>query len=253
MICLICGLMSQTASAHDYWIMPETFQPKENSILPVAFTSAHKYFANEEIPDITKFRLLVIGPQGRELPLAFCRVEPAAVHALVPVCGDGTYVISAVTTVPDYFSKTTDGWKPGRKTELCDVIRSGKYVKSVKTFLTVGAPSDSYKKTLGHTIEIVPQENPTDLKAGRTLAVLVMYEGKPVKDVPVFGVYEGYKPKDHSDQPVKTKTDANGIAKIELNRPGKWLVYAKYELDTPQNPDADYENYRPYMMFEVAK
>ncbi|MDL1967585.1 MAG: DUF4198 domain-containing protein [Deltaproteobacteria bacterium] len=69
---------------------------------------------------------------------------------------------------------------------------------------------------------MVPRENPSNLKAGQTLSVLVMYQGKPIKDVPVFGVYDGYKPKDHSDQPVKTKTDINGIAKIKLNRPGKW-------------------------------
>ena len=249
----LLGLMLQTSWAHDYWIMPETFQPRQNSIVEVSFTSSHKYFENDEIPDITKFRLQLITPQGQEIPLSYSRVDHKAAWAMVPISGEGTYLICAVTTVPTYFSKTTDGWKPGRKSELQNVVKSGRYVKSVKTFLTVDKPSSSYKKPCGHLIEIVPQENPSNLKAGQTLSVLVMYQGKPIKDVPVFGVFDGYKPKDHSDQPVKTKTDMNGIAKIKLNRPGKWIVYAKHEIDTPHNPDADYENYRPYMMFEVAK
>lgn len=258
-ICLIIitlaflGLMLQTSWAHDYWIMPETFQPKQNSIVEVSFTSSHKYFENDEIPDITKFRLLLITPHGQEIPLSYSRVDHKAAWAAVPISGEGTYLICAVTTVPNYFTKTTDGWKPGRKSEFQNAVQSGRYVKSVKTFLTVDKPSNSYKKPLGHPIEIVPRENPSNLKAGQTLSVLVMYQGKPARDVPVFGIYEGYKPKDHSDQPVKTKTDGNGIAQIKLNHPGKWVIYAKYEFKTPDNPDADYENYRPYMMFEIKQ
>jgi uncharacterized GH25 family protein len=245
------GFPVSTTSAHDYWIMPETFHPGRDSILTAAFTASHNYFVSEEVPDITKFRVLVVTPQGQEMPLAFSRVESQAAWFQVPISGEGTYTISAVTTVPDYYSKTTDGWKPGRKSELENVVSSGKYIKSIKTLITVGTASDSYKNALGHAIEMVPQENPSVLKVGQELPVLVMYQGKPAKDVPVFGIYQGYKPKDHSDQPVKTKTNANGIARIKVDRSGPWVVFAKYEFDTPGNPHTDYENYRPYMMFEV--
>ena len=39
----------------------------------------------------------------------------------------------------------------------------------------------------------------------------------------------------------------------DVDRPGKWLVFTKYEFETPQNPDIDYANYRAYMMFEIKK
>ncbi|MDY6972454.1 MAG: hypothetical protein SV775_09010, partial [Thermodesulfobacteriota bacterium] len=60
MALLFHGLMLSPVLAHDYWIMPETFQPKQNSILYASFTSGHNYFESEEIPDITKFRMLFI-------------------------------------------------------------------------------------------------------------------------------------------------------------------------------------------------
>jgi uncharacterized GH25 family protein len=236
---------------HDYWIMPESFRHKGNDVTEAAFTQGHHYFDLEEVPDISKYRISMVTPQNREIPLSYSRVEAKAAWISIPLAGPGTYVISAASTAPGYFCQTTDGWKTGRKSEHENVLKAGKYVKSVKSFVTVERPTDSYKMLLGHTIEIIPQKNPTELKVGQILPILVLYQGRPVADVPVFGIYEGYKPKDHSDQPVKTTTKENGIAEVKLSRAGKWLVYAKYEFDTPASPHADFENYRPYMMIEV--
>ncbi len=41
---IFCGLMFSQVWAHDYWILPATFHPAENTILEVAFTSGHGYF-----------------------------------------------------------------------------------------------------------------------------------------------------------------------------------------------------------------
>ncbi len=247
------GFMFSNVWAHDYWIIPETFQPKQNSILGVRFGAGHTYFENEETPDVTKFRLLLISPQGKEIPVAWSRIYSKAAYAKIPIFGQGTYIISAVSTMPEYWSKTTDGFTPGRKSEVQNVLSGGMYVKSIKTFITVGTSSNCYKKSLGHIIEIIPQENPSVLKPGMNLSVLIMFQNKPLENVPVFGIYENYKPKDHSDQPIKTRTDKNGIATVKIDRPGKWLIYALHEFKTPGNSDADFENYRPYMMFEIEK
>ena len=252
-IMLFYGFMFSDVWAHDYWIMPETFQPKQNSILKISFGAGHAYFENEETPDVTKFRLLLISPQGREIPIACSRIDSKAIYAKIPIFGQGTYIISAVSTMPEYWSKTTDGFTPGRKSEFQNVLSGGMYIKSTKTFFTVGTPSSCYQKSLGHIIEIIPQQNPSVLKTGMNLSVLIMFQNKPLENVPVFGIYEGYKPKDHSDQPVKTRTNKNGIATVKIDRSGKWIIYARHELKTPGNPDADFENYRPYMMFEIKK
>ncbi|MBW1732438.1 MAG: DUF4198 domain-containing protein [Deltaproteobacteria bacterium] len=247
------GSTASSALAHDYWIIPDTFHPPENSMVGVAFSSGHSYFGSVETPDITKYRLNLLTPEGWELPLAYSRVDPKAARAMVPVFGHGTYIIGTSSIRPSYWSKTTEGWVPEPKSRAKNVVEGGKYVKSVKTFLTVGNASDSYKRILGYKIEIVPQKNPAALKPGHSLPLLVLYRGRPVRDATVFAVYEGYKPAEKGTYPVNTKTDMNGIARLRLNRPGKWLIGAKYQFDTPGNPNADYENYRAYIMFERKK
>lgn len=243
--------MVPAARGHDYWIIPESFHHKGNDIIEASFTSSHHYFELEEVPDVSRFRVCMITPQNREIPLSYSRVEAKTARISIPLAGPGTYVISAASSAPGYWCKTTDGWKAGRKSEHKNTVKAGKYIKSIKSFVTVKQPSDSYRMQLGHTIEMVPQKNPSTLKAEQTLPVLVLYEGRPVSGVPVFGIYENYQPKDHSDRPVKTETNGDGIAEVRLDRHGKWLVYAKYEFDTPHSPHADYENYRPYIMFEL--
>ena len=248
---IILGVTLSNGWAHDYWIMPQTFQPKQGAVLEVKFTSSHKYFDNQEVPDITKFRLFLVTPQGGTIPLAYSRVESKAALAKIPISGQGTYIIGATSTKPEYWCQTTNGWERGKRAEHVNVLKAGKYVKSVKTFLSVGQASESFKKALGHTIEIVPQVNPSMLKPGQQLTVSVLFKGRPVGGIPVFGIYEGFKSKEHSDRPVQTQTDANGIASVKVDRSGIWIVFAKYELDTPGEKEVDYANYRPYIMFEV--
>ncbi len=245
------GLGPSFLTAHDYWIMPKTFHPEPATILEVAFTNGHHYFENEGVPDVTKFDMFFIAPQGDYIPLAYTRVEPKAAWAKVPIGSRGTYVIGAASTSPEYWSKTTDGYKPGSRDAHPDALKTGKYVKSVKTYITVGAGSESFRKPLGHEIEIMAQTNPSTLKAGQSLLVSVLYRGEPLVGVPVFGLYEGFKPKDHSDQSIQTKTDENGVASITVDRAGIWIVFAKHETAMAGGDKDDFANYRPYIMFEV--
>lgn len=250
-ILVIVMSLASTAWSHDYWIMPESFSPDGSGVIEAAFTSSHSHFKSEEVPDIAKFRLCMITPQSREVPLAYTSVETQAARIAVPLAGPGTYVLSATSTAAEYWCKTTDGWKTGRKSENKNVVNAGRYVKSVKSFMTVDTPTDSYKMQLGHTIELVPRNNPCTLKVGQTLSITLFHEGRTLADVPVFAIYEGFDAKDHTAPPVETKTAGDGVAKIKIDRPGKWLVFAKYEVNTPDSPHADYDNFRPYMMFEV--
>jgi len=216
-------------------------------MVEVAFSCGHSYFDTMETPDITKYQLNLLTPQGREFPLAYSRVDSKAARAMVPIFGQGTYIIGTSSIRPSYWSQTTKGWVPKPRSMVKNVVKGGKYVKSVKTFLTVGNASDSYKRILGYKIEIVPQRNPAALKPGQSLPLLVLYMGKPLKDVAVYAVYEGYKATKKGIYPVNTKTDVNGIARLRLDRLGQWLICARYEFDTPGNPDADYENCRAYI------
>ncbi len=238
-----------TSSAHDYWIIPDTFNPSESTIVESSFSCGHKYFMDGEVPDITKFKPNLLTPQGISIPLAYSRVGSKVAKIMVPVLGRGTYVMSVSNTMPSYWTVSKNGWVPKPKSMVKNAIKGGKYFKSLKTFLTVGSGSDSYDKIMGYKIEIVPQKNPTTLRPGQALPILVLYDGKPLEGANIFGIFEGYSSTEKDSFPIETKTDKNGLASISMNRPGHWLIGAKYQFNTNKDNDADYENYRAYIMF----
>ncbi|SDU05370.1 DUF4198 domain-containing protein [Desulfobacula phenolica] len=252
-LCITLTAISfSNAFAHHYWISPETFSPKENTTVKTAFTAAHTFFTNEEIPDVTKFEMFVVNPMGRVFPLAYSRATPEAALADVAISGQGSYIVCAVSTSPGYWSQTKEDWQPGKKNEVPGAIKGWKYVKSIKTFLKCKKSSDSYDDHLGFEIEIIPQKDPSTLKSSDSLPVLVVFRGKPIENTQVSAIYEGFSyNKNKSKSPVETKTNSKGMAIIKLNKPGKWLIFAKHEEYTPKSPLADNENYRAYMMFEV--
>jgi len=96
------------------------------------------------------------------------------------------------------------------------------YVKLAKTYVRVGEPSEdrSWAEPLGLALEMVPEKDPTRLKAGETLPLRVFWEGKPIPGLSVGSV--GAAPGHGSLQ----KTDTEGRVSVLLDRPGSWLLRA---------------------------
>lgn len=241
------------AWAHDYWIMPQSFHPAAGSLLEAAFVSGYKYFEGEGTPDVSRFRLFLRTPQGQELPLAISRVASKESWVLAPMLGQGTYQLAAASTMPEYWSQTPEGMKPGGKGQCKDALKTGKFVKTVKTLVTVGQPTPPAPRIFGEMVELVPLSDPTALKPGQKLRVQVLYRGQPQKGLAVTALYQGFQPKEHSQAPVSAQIDDQGQAELLLDRASRWLVYATLEFPTPGSPEADYENHRPYLLFSALR
>lgn len=133
-----------------------------------------------------------------------------------------------------YWLKTTDGWKKATKREgkgkynIVESINSKQWCKGLL------APSTKACEPLGQRFEIVPQTDPTTLRAGDKLGVKVIFDGKPVGGAIVETV-EGHK----SDQKTPFKTDKNGIASVPIQSAGLHLVKAAHKIPTKDDPDAD--------------
>ncbi len=91
-----------------------------------------------------------------------------------------------------------------------------------------GTPNDTgvWKREVGHLIELVPQRNPATVKPGEKLAVLVKYNGKPLRNASVeitdsaTTTVEGQK---------KFPTNAAGIAEVPITHEGLNVVSIDYE------------------------
>lgn len=126
----------------------------------------------------------------------------------------------------------------------------GRELYSRYSKLLVGPLGDSATKPLGHALEIIPQRDPSQLKAGETLPVLVLFKGKPLVDAQVSAVYANAKPKGH-EYPVTTRTDGEGKASLKLDRPGPWYARIIYMEPAQNDPEIDWRSYFSTVTFEV--
>lgn len=123
-----------------------------------------------------------------------------------------------------------------------------RYSKHVKAIYQVGdARTDSYKKVLGYPVEIVPQQNPYNLKVGETLKILCLKDGKPLAGQVILA---GREDGTELNIEPEVRTDKNGIAKIRLDGKGKW--YVKFiNMTKLSDPKLNYESKWATLTFEI--
>ena len=130
------------------------------------------------------------------------------------------------------------------------------YTKLTKTFVEVGnQPTQDYDKPVGHTLEIVPLSNPCRWSVGNEAVVRVLYEGKPAVGFRVSSGHGGLSPHTYVENVI---TDADGVARFKLSRPGLWFLRVHHIR--PMNPtttsrddavQADWESFWTSMTFRV--
>ena len=173
---------------------------------------------------LTSLRLL--DETGAELPVqrmdgddhvTFAKAEGAAV---------------AVSTLDNgFWSKGADGkWVNKPKDEVEGATEGGHYLKYSVTILghLEGAP-----KPQELDFQIVPLADPSGMKAGDTLEVLVLLKGEPVADIVVIGEYTT----DSDNRSIKT--DADGKASITIRNQGLNVVAASYSEELEDTARAD--------------
>lgn len=124
----------------------------------------------------------------------------------------------------------------------------GTSTKHPKTFVRVGeAKADtSWKEPVGLFLEIVPEKDPTALRAGDEFPVRALRDGVPFAGFPLHAVTAGDK------EGQAQKTDANGRATFKLNRAGRWLLKG-VEARKSSVPDMNFEAKSATLTFEVAE
>jgi hypothetical protein len=126
----------------------------------------------------------------------------------------------------------------------------GRELYSRYSKVLVGSLGDSATKAFGHALEIIPQRDPSALKAGDALPIVVMFKGKPLADAQVSAVYANAKLNGH-EYPVTTRTDAEGRANLKLDRPGLWYARIIYMEPAQNDPEIDWRSYFSTTTFEV--
>lgn len=253
-IAVLCVFMlgSSIGYAHDLYLTPESgrrvcagigehFPKSENAVT----ADRVNQFQLRTERGTTTLQASVTGKQ-------FCAAVPA---------GNAAYV-AELTVQPRFIRLPASDFNPyihgeglrqieKARAERNDAQKDGREVYSRYAKIIEGK-TPLATEPVGHALEIIPEMNPSALKAGDSLTVRVLFKGKPLVDAQVSATYAGAEMKGH-DYPVSARTDADGKATLKLDRPGLWYARLIYMEAAQNDPEIDWRSYFATLTFTVPQ
>ena len=245
---LLAISLQPLALAHDTWLIPDQFNLAPNSTVTLDMTSG------------MEFPKLDSGPKPERVQSAQCRLagktfeitnKVAAPNSLqfkaeLPDAGVATFWVKLPPRsielkpeeVKEYLDEV-DAPEALRKqwAEMKEQRWRESYTKHQKTFARVGDPTSdrSWADPVGTFLEIVPEKDPTALKAGDDFPVRVLKDGKPFAGFSLNAVGAG-QPKGET-----RKTDSDGRVMFRVDAAGRWLLRGT-DIRKSNQPDTDWES-----------
>lgn len=212
------------AQAHDAWPAPQ-----DNGYTVVyGHLGKQENYVNNKVRQIKAF-----DAQGRALQTVRHDTDKG-VHFTVK----GEPAVLALEFDNGYWSKTIKGSVNLPKNEAEGALSASHAVKFSKTVLRF---SPAAATAHGQRLEIVPQGGAEVPKAGGTLPVQVLWEGKPLPDAKLMRGHDDEKP---------VITDAQGKASLPVEAGAQaWAVAHKQGLQG--NPQADEYSASANLRFQV--
>jgi len=127
-----------------------------------------------------------------------------------------------------------------------------RYSKHIKALIQVGkVRSGDFSAVLDYPAELIPLDNPYSLSRGAPLRVRALVDGKAVANQIV--VAGGRSPSGSRFREQRVRTNASGVARIQLSSRGQW--YVKFIRMVPfTGPERiDYESKWATLTFEVRR
>jgi uncharacterized GH25 family protein len=251
------ALLASPALSHDFWIEPSSFHPAAGSELAVSLRVG-EHFRGEPVPRadplIIKF---VLSSAAGETPIGgFPGTDPAG---LVRIFTPGLSLIgyrsrrSPITLEPEKFEKylADEGLdhvlETRKKRGEQGKPGSEVYSRCAKSLVAVNGTGESgFDRVLGLTLEIVAESNPVKLRAGGTMRVRILYEGKPLAGALVKAIAL-----EDPDNTLSARSGKDGRVSLRLARKGVWLVKAVHMVPAPEETGADWESLWASLTFEL--
>ena len=233
LLCL-CLCFSTISFAHTLWLnvsdySPESY-PKYGARTKIYFGWGHHYPVDDFLDQESLDDFSLIRPNGDKEKL---NPNPGGFLATsVSFKEPGAYLVCAKLKPGFYTMYEEKGkihHKPGPKTGLEGIILSLYYEEYAKALINVGEESnDSFKRPVGHNLEIVPLKNPSHLKVGDFFPIQVLFKEKPARYCKVYATFSGFST--NCDFAYTTTTNGKGEARIRIIHYGPWLIKTEMKL-----------------------
>lgn len=247
------------ALAHDTWLIPARFKIVSGETAIFDLTSGMAFPTLDVGPKRERIQAVYCRLGGRTLALKDFEAAPNSLRI------KGTFPDSGVAAIWVKSPPKEIELKPDQVQEYLDEIDAsstvreqwsvGKepkrwresYRKHSKTFVRVGDASadKSWSEPAGMFLEIVPEKDPTTLKAGDEFPVHVLKGGK---------VFSGFSLEIVAGGETKgliKKTDDAGKVSFRLDKDGRWLLRGT-DVRKSSKKDIDWESDFTTLTIEVA-
>ena len=281
-------------SAHDFWLVPDAFAVTPGEALVVRGQTSSHFPTSESAVATDRVRdARVIAADGETRLTDLTQQGTSLMLRHVPR-GDGQRVV-VLRLAPRTVREAAAGFKrymelegapelaaryerEGRLPKTDSITR--RYAKYAKTLVEVGRGGPrAYAKVAGHPVEFVPLQDPAAVRAGDTLAVRLLYAGRPLAGAhlragaaastaavstgaastgaastagaTMNGAGTGGAVAAHAEDLVLT-TDGDGVARVPLAQAGLWNVRTIHIVPADQGPGADWDVHWATLVFNVA-
>lgn len=220
------------AAAHDTWLLPARFAVPAGASVDVAMTSGMSFPKNESPVAADRLARTGVRAPGAAGELKVRGVRGGALRLSAALPRDGVAVLWAMSRprtldlepddVVHYLEEIGHSETIGKAWEARGRPRWREtYSKAAKTFVRVGKGGGeaSWRDTVDLPLELVPESDPTLVKAGDLFTLRLLWQGKPVETIPVVAVGPEGKPR-------LLRPDAEGRVSFPVTRPGPWLFKA---------------------------
>lgn len=252
-----------TLEAHDFFFRTDSFFIAPNSTLVLralngTFSKSENSITRDRLRDLS-----VVSAKGHEHPDTSLWSTTGDTSRFTVATGNaGTYVIGAslfpreiTLKAPDFNKYLSDDGIPDvlaarKKSNALGKDATERYSKHIKAIVQVGdVKSGDYSAVLGYSAELIPLNNPYSLGSGSILRVRAMVDGHPAPNQLV--VSGGRTMSGARLQEARTRTDASGVARVRLTRPGQWYVKFISMVPYQGTEKIDYESKWATLTFGV--
>lgn len=270
---LALGGSAAVAAAHDFWIVPNPFAVAAGRSIEIRGQTGLRFptTVSAVTPErVAEARLLAATGEER---IADLSVSGKSLMLRHRPSTPGQRVV-AVALVTRSSRTTPAGLKRYIALEGAPALaerydREGRFAgsdsltqqttKYAKTIVEVGPGGPpAFSRPAGHALEFVPLADPMALKSGDTLMVRLLFKGQPI---PQARFYAGSAPEaaleDSTALPPRSadpsfETDASGVARVPLDRPGLWNLRTLHAAPAAGATPAEWEVAFATFVFRVA-
>lgn len=227
--------------AHYPWVTPADYAPEPGEPLEFSVGFGH-HFPGSDTLAVDRIESVVLMDAAGEVKVIELESGPSFQSGPLP--GDAPWILAAQQRRA-YYSRTPRGGQRSSRIENPDALSCSQSSNSAKALLGHGA--EAPESPLGHALEIVPLA--AEAAVGLAFAVRVLFHGKP-RPGTVQAVYDGFHGAEDA-YPVNVTSDEAGVARLEFDRPGSWLIKAQAAEDYPDPAVCDRRNYNATLTLMV--